>query len=261
MGNYRLGELPRTQKWQDVVDMIDCGANVPQVARTTLAAAEKQFLAAADDPSVVHSAWLLMQLPHAARTGNLADALRDIGVAVDGPPTLMELTAAISEGLDSHTITHRNRSDFGEMASQSLVESLQETVAPRLTSLFSTSPADVERELGSLAGPKGIGTLAHAFFARLTERYLDYFLSRTMSTQVGPNMRFATLSEKREFDKALRLHARQAATVMQRFAGEWAAKTNWEKRTVSKQDTARFVFGAMSKLVGELRRGAGFDGE
>ena len=40
MGHLRLGELPRTRKWNDVVELVKSEANIDQVAAAALDAAE-----------------------------------------------------------------------------------------------------------------------------------------------------------------------------------------------------------------------------
>lgn len=44
MGHTRLGELPRTRKWQQVVALIEGGAGTWQVANATMAAARRDAL-------------------------------------------------------------------------------------------------------------------------------------------------------------------------------------------------------------------------
>ena len=39
MGHIRLGQLPRTRKWRDVVELVAVGADVSQVANATIRAA------------------------------------------------------------------------------------------------------------------------------------------------------------------------------------------------------------------------------
>jgi len=41
MGHIRLGELPRTRKWAQVVGLIEGGAGSAQVANATITAAER----------------------------------------------------------------------------------------------------------------------------------------------------------------------------------------------------------------------------
>ena len=39
VGHIRLGQLPRTRKWRDVVELVAVGADVSQVADATIRAA------------------------------------------------------------------------------------------------------------------------------------------------------------------------------------------------------------------------------
>jgi len=38
VGHIRLGQLPRTRKWRDIVELVAAGADVPQVANATIKA-------------------------------------------------------------------------------------------------------------------------------------------------------------------------------------------------------------------------------
>ena len=40
MGHIRLGDLPRTRQWKQVVTLIDGGAGIAQLANATIAVAE-----------------------------------------------------------------------------------------------------------------------------------------------------------------------------------------------------------------------------
>jgi hypothetical protein len=43
VGHIRLGQLPRTRKWRDVVELVAVGADVSQVANATIRAADSAF--------------------------------------------------------------------------------------------------------------------------------------------------------------------------------------------------------------------------
>jgi hypothetical protein len=58
------------------------------------------------------------------------------------------------------------------------------------------------------------------FFARFTERYLNYYLSRQLSVHVGRNARFETLDDHSAFNSALRVHCHEVAKIVETFAGE-----------------------------------------
>jgi hypothetical protein len=66
MGHIRLGQLPRTRKWRDVVELVAAGADVPQVANATIKAADSAFTFVNDDSGYNQAVWLMTQLGLAA---------------------------------------------------------------------------------------------------------------------------------------------------------------------------------------------------
>ena len=68
MGHIRLGVLPKSRKWQQVVDQLRLGADVADVAGFAAEAAETSLKNASNDPAFLHAFWLLTQIPlaHAA---------------------------------------------------------------------------------------------------------------------------------------------------------------------------------------------------
>jgi hypothetical protein len=256
MGHIRLGELPRTRKWEQVVELIKHDGDAPAIAAATLDAAEKGFQKAAEDEGLGRATWLLTQLPLAARDPNYLERLKALGVTVDGAPGLAELVGAFTDAIDGQMRRTGGRTDFGEMAQMAAAETLTKILGERSRSLFGTSPADVQRELAALGTTKQFGTLARDFFARLTRRYLTFYLSRELSNHVGGERRFAGMSEHAEFNAALDLHCRQASKIVEEFAGSWFSKTNW-KTGISPDDVRGFAWVALKKLRAELRKGGG----
>ena len=99
MGHIRLGNLPRTKKWREVVGLLDTGAGTPQIAAATLDAAKLGLEEAASDPALVHSFWLLTQLPLCARADDFVSALNKAGITVTSTPTLLELLRRLASSL------------------------------------------------------------------------------------------------------------------------------------------------------------------
>jgi hypothetical protein len=256
MGHIRLGELPRTRKWEQVVELIKRDGDAPAIAAAALDAAEKGFQKAADDEGLGRATWLLTQIPLAARDLNFVDRLRALGVTVEGAPGLAELVGAFTDAIDAQMRRAGGHTDFGEMAQMAAAETLTKILGERSRSLFGTSPTDVQRELAALATTKQFGTLARDFFGRLTRRYLTFYLSRELSNHVGGERRFAGMAEHAEFNAALDLHCRQASKIVEEFAGSWFSKTNWE-RGISPDDVRGFAWVALKKLRAELRKGGG----
>ncbi|MBN2291557.1 MAG: hypothetical protein JXM70_03970 [Pirellulales bacterium] len=260
MGHIRLGNLPRTRKWQEVVALIEGGAGTAQVSNATITAAERGLNLAAEDKGLVETIWLLTQLPLCARHDDFAGALRSVGLDVSDSPSLMEVVGAFSDAVDRRLSNNGGRTDLGEMAQMAASETMLRLVGGRTQSLFGTTPEDVRDAFSGLATNKQFSTFARDFFSRLTNKCLDYFVSRAVSYHVGEGRRFRTLAQQGEFAKALNTHCREASRIVEEFSGGWFSKTNWEKGGISRQEAAGFTHVAMSKVVAELKEGAQADG-
>ena len=256
MGHTRLGNLPRTRKWGQVVGLMAGGAGAAQIANATIRAAEKGLNLAAEDKALVETVWLLTQLPLAAKQENFGAALRQAGLDVTDSPGLMELVGAVSDAIDARLSNNRGRTDLGEMAQMAASETLAKVIGERAGSLYGVAPADVQSALASIGTVNQFGQVARQFFSRLTNRCLDYFVSRAASHHLGPGERFPTLAAQSQFGEALELHCYEASKIVERFSGEWFSKTNWEKQGIGRQEAAGFAHVAMGKLADELKAGA-----
>jgi hypothetical protein len=257
MGHTRLGDIPRTRKWQEVVSLISGGAGAAQVANGVIRAAEQGLQLTTEHKALVEAFWLLSQLPLAAKKSDLATALRECGLSVSPEPGLMDVVAAVSEAVDARLPNNSGRTDLGEMAQAAASEAIVQVVTERTQSLFGTTSEDVQAGLAGLGTVKQFGLFAKQFYARLTEKVLQYYVSRVTAGHVGgQELRFQTLAAKAEFDKALTLHCREASKIVEAFAGEWFSKTKWENQGISRDDAARFTHVAMRKMVAELKAGA-----
>ena len=262
MGHIRLGELPRTRKWREVVALIGAGAGTAQVANATVHAAERGLNLAAGDAGLVQTVWLLTQLPLAARSPNFAEGLRDAGLDVSDTPTLMEVVGAVSDAIDARLTRTGGRTDLGEMAQMAAVETISHEVGRETKSLFGVSSEDVKGAFSKLATRKQFSSFARSFFSRLTNKCLGYFLSLSMSYHVGEGQRFTTLAQQSQFSKALGLHCHEASRIVEEFCGEWFRKKVWKQQSdISRQDAAGFAHVAMQKISAELKEGARPDGE
>src|SRR5271157_6003154 len=102
MGHIRLGTLPKTQKWNQVVGMIAGGADVEGIAAASAEAAENGLERASRDEGLAHVFWLLTQIPQAARAGDFSERLAELGLQVSNEPTLLEIVAAFTRAVDGN---------------------------------------------------------------------------------------------------------------------------------------------------------------
>lgn len=261
MGHIRLGVLPKSRKWNQVVGLIAGGADVEHIAAASADAAENSLDRASIDVGLAYAFWLLTQVPLAARRPDFPNRLRALGLdGLSDEPTLIEIIAAFGREVDRRVGAKGRRTDLGEMAQHAASETLASLAGRELPSLFSPSPADVQRALAKLGSSDRFSLVSRDFFSRLTNRSLEYFLSRELSTHVGPGKRFAAIGEHTEFNAALDQHCREASRIIKEFSGGWYGKTLHEKKEISEDDARKFAHVAFKKLRAELRKRRGSDG-
>lgn len=259
MGHNHLGKLPRTRKWRDVVTLLAAGSALEDIAFKAGVAAEDGLHASRNDPGFVRVCWLIAQIPLAARSEDFVGGLRSLGLEVGDAPDLFEIASAFTKALDTHVARHGGRTDFGEMAQLAAVESLFAGASRTLPTLYTARPDDVRRAIGRLASGQHFGELGEEFFGRLTQRHLQYFLSRELANHVGKEGRqLRTIADQVAFNAALGLHCRETALIVREFSGDWFAKGAYHRGELTEQQAGRFAAHALRKIRSELaaRRGA-----
>lgn len=256
MGHLRLKSLPKTRDWDAVVAKLRTGADVTDLAAATAHAADMALESAKSDPGLGYAVWLLTQLPLAARSDQFEGRLVELGFSAAAGRSLLTMTSEFTLALDKHVAGRANRTDLGEMARLAAVETLTAAIGPDLPTLF-TDASDVRLELSKLATKAQFGAMARDFFARLTNRTLEYYLSREFPNHVGPGKTFTSLAEQAEFRSAMQRHCEEVSLIVEEFAGGWFSKSVFQ-RTLSPQTAQGFAAYSLKKLRDELRvRGGG----
>ncbi len=260
MGHVRLGLLPRSKAWKEVVGLIAAGADVPQVANATISAAEKAFSFVLQDLGYTQAVWLMTQLAIAAKKQDPLSHLGSVGVVLPQEATLPDVTTALLEAMDRATQFSGRRSDLGELAGRALVGAAADALGPRLHTLFPSDPLAMQAALSTLGTPRAFGEFSRGFYARLANESLQYFLSKTLNTQLGEGMRFATLNQKAQFDAALQTHTREASLIVETFSSDWFSKHRFEEKgEISRKSSDGFAGYALTKMKDELKAGARSD--
>lgn len=254
MGHLRLGDLPKTRRWTQIMALLEETTEPDQIASKTITAAETGFREAAYDEGFRHTVWLLSRITLAARNPNFSEELGRLGLKVPDKPKLFDILGAFTKRIDNYLRERRARTDISEMAQLAAVETLSEKCMRRGKSLFGTASEDIQDAMKGLSTKKNFAVLARDFFSRFTYRYLNYFLSREVSKHVGPNHSLATIDEHTAFNEAMALHCKQSAEIVREFAGGWYSKTAYETG-IAHEDAEAFAAIALKKLLSELKRG------
>ena len=252
MGHIRLGTLPRSKKWRDVVGLIDSGASVDVIAEAAANASARDLSLASKDPRFQFVAALLVRLPLLARAPGFEDALAELGCGESPLTSVAGLLAGLDAAIERQSFATGKASDAGLLAKSALLETLSVQLRDRLPTLFEPTSQEIRIALGEFASGNQFAILARDFFARLTYRSLDYYLSRELANHIGQDRRFATDAQRVAFQQALAQHSFEASRIVQEFAGGWFGKTVWQRQALDQDAINRFTDYAFKKLRSEL---------
>ncbi|MCH8804495.1 MAG: DUF1501 domain-containing protein [Planctomycetes bacterium] len=210
------------------------------------------------DPAITYCFWLLTRMAWSARGTSFSQDLRDLGVRVRADSSALTVISEVADRIRNELAGYPSSGQFGEIAALAVRSALAETVGQQGPTLFGSSMDDVQQAFRAYSTRAQFGVLAHRFFADFTARCLRSFVDRELSNHVGPGHALSNVEQSGDFLKALDTHTRQAARIVEDFAGGWYSKHNWEsKGEISRDETQRFVEYALRKLRSELKRGAG----
>ena len=256
MGHIRTGVLPKTQRWRDIVQQIAgmhaSETEVADIAQQTIQNVRSRFRDIMQDDGVLGAFQFLINLAIASREENPQAWLLNIGIELPDDPTLLSFGKAVS----AYVEPKRDSFEYGEIAQQAAGDAIFEwhrENQPTMEVLFKSleDPFEAWRKAGDGAGFCGLSRL---FFAKFTQRYLEYFLEREAPAALG------YISDRIEFEQqleehvdAISLHAFEAAKISQSFAAGWFNR--YAKEGIpSEEEIKRFLSVALGKMRDELQR-------
>ena len=260
MGHVRLGRLPKTYRWREVVDLLDASPqDVSTVVAATTVAAEKRLRALASDPSLSYCFWLLTRIAWASRSDRFRAELSDLRIDLSADESVLTFISKVTDHVREELSQHSESGPFSELASLALRRTLTETVGQQGPSLFGSSVEDLQAAFRTYSTRAQFGTLGRIFFGDFFARALRHFIDRELPNHVGVSEGLSGVAESVAFKEALDLYARQSARIVEEFAGSWYSKHNWESAGQISLDEAKgFTAVALRKLRMELQdRGGG----
>ena len=255
MGHNRLGRLPQTRRWHEVVSLLtDSPEEVDRIGAAIVSAADGRFLRLANEATLSYPIWLISRLTYAARRGNFLAELRRLGMAGSADSSAVDVIAVIGDRVRTELSANPSIGHLSELAIQALRSSLTTTVGLQGKSLFDSNAQDVQRAFRTFSTEARFGELARRFFSDFMSRALRSYVDRELRNRVGGGG-IASAADATSFLQALDLHAWETSRILERFAGEWHSKHNWQARgDLTRAEAQRFTAQGMRKLRSELKR-------
>jgi hypothetical protein len=258
MGHTRLGHIPKTQQWTDIVrqfadatlaGVMTSPATVAAIASKTLDATEEGLERATADPVVRYTFFLMTQVALASRKPEWENTLRKHGVNITPDSTVFDLASQLQDAIDRYVRrTRSGSSDLSEIAQKSAGEAITSVTTSGTGKLFDTELRDAVRPLST---KKGFSELGQHFFGTFVARFLNFFLSRATANAIDSQR--TDLRAVAEFNRSLWLHCDQSARIVRDFCGEWYSKTEYQ-RGIDLENTSGFLAIAFKKLRAELKQ-------
>jgi hypothetical protein len=259
LGHNRLGRLPRTHRWKNVIALLEQSAGVPEIAHASFNAASTGLQRVAKDAGFVTALSSVFDFIDAVQSQDPSATLKAKGISVFDESTVLSYAVGLRERIDKNLRKVGARSDLGELTQNAFTEVLVKTVAASQKDLFGSTTGNVQKSLKQEFSGQKLTAVMHDFFATFTKRYLSYYLSRELANHTGPGRAFRNLDAHSEFSKAFDLYVRQSVRIADEFTPEWFGKARYEKKLTS-DSVSRFAHVAFKKIHSEFTRGAGEEG-
>jgi hypothetical protein len=255
MGHQRIGTLPRTLPWQKVLTHLELHpSESAAIASVTITACERRLRHLANEEAIPYCIWLMIRLTQAARFASFVEDAHQVGIVIQEGEPGIAFVAGLADAVFDRLTALPGHGVFGELAIESLQQTLYVTVGATGTDLFGSTIDALRRQLRTLSTKAGFGELAALYFGDFIARALRYFIDRELGTTVGPDMGLATVAEAQTCMADILRHARETTEIMAQFAADWYSLHNFEaQREVTLDETQRFVAHALTKICDELK--------
>lgn len=257
LGHIRLGYLPKTHSWQQLVSLLDDATpeTVPTVASATIRAAEAELRRLAREPMLGYCVWLLTRVAWASRSSDFVSAIRELGIDAGPNTTAVKFIGQLVDRARAE-VGQQSSSALSDLSVLALRQALGETVGVQPSGLFGSSLSDVQQAFRRYSGDTQFGALTKTFFANFLSRTLSYFVDKELANHLGTGKALGSVSASDQFLQSLDVYTRQSALITERFASEWYSKHNWASSgEVTREEAHGFASYALQKLRSELKRG------
>lgn len=254
MGHIRLGELPRTRKWRDVLALVADGAPPPhEVVSAVTRAADDRLRALEHDPGLSYLYWLLARVTWLSRKDDFVAALQSEGIRLPQQVSGLTFLAALGNLAATEVRRRATPTLISELAVRSFKEALTKAVHDQANTLFGTALVDIRAAFKAASTPREFARLTRDFFATFIAGFVEFVVSKESSRHVGWTRGFRDPSALAAFQENLNRYCYEATRILEDFSGGWYSKHNWTG-DIDEQQASRFVAYAITKIRSEIGR-------
>lgn len=255
MGHERIGYLPRSKSWRDIVNDIgrfsEQNPYTNKITQGTLRQVRARFEHLEKDPSVISAFRILLEIAFAFKMDDPIKYLRDRKLINSSELSPIQLAISIH----NNNPIKINSNEYNTISKQAAIDAINcwyTANKPKEENLFSNK-LNSEEILSRTANGSGFCELSRLFFSKFTERYLKYFLEREASSVVAYSNRVLFNNEIEKHIDLISKHAFETSKITESFAAGWFNK-NVKTSFPSDKQIKGFLSYAFHKIANELLR-------
>ena len=249
MGHERVGALPRTKRWRDVVHGIaeasSLDGDVHGLANATLRNVRQRLQDVPADTGFVASFEFLLGLAVSARAQGKAASPRTPTINLEENPSALRLARALAE----YVTDRRQSAEYAEIARKAATDVIATWTQEQTRQLTITGDHERSAEIWSRASDgRGFCEVSRLFFGKFVERYLNYFIGREASAYLSTTEDRERLARRlAEHIDGVSHHAFETSKITQSFAAGW-----FNRYAAEGMPNAEQISGFLSHAVGKL---------
>lgn len=258
MGHERIGTLPRTVPWRQVVGTLEQAAagteaDVAAVAGRTLQLVRARYCELYRDPGVQAAFGFLVAVARAQAPTAQGRAAPDLSLPSDASP--LRLISALNFWVEGNAGSR----EYAELAKRSAAEAISRWNQQHIRQgiLFPAQELGAaDKAWAKTATAATFSEVSRVFFASFTERYIKYFLEREASSAIH------NIDARDRFNQHIHAsiqtisqHAFETSKIAQSFSAGWY-NNHAVRDTPTNARIASFLRIAFNKIGEELRREA-----
>ena len=250
MGHERVGGLPRTKRWQDVMggiaDAAAADGDVRELANATLENVRSRLVGIHGDTGFIASFQFLLGLALSASPAIDKTSLGGPVVDLESNPSPLKLAGALREYVADNT----QSAEYAEIARKAAVDVISIWTEQQTRQLSFTGEHEQASEVWRRASDgRGFCEVARLFFGKFVERYLNYFIGREASSHLANTEDRERLARRLgDHVDGVSHHAFETARITQSFAAGW-----FNRYARDRMPAATEISGFLSHSVGKLR--------
>lgn len=255
MGHIRLGRLPRTLKWKQVIQaLVDSSSSLPEIVKLTSLASEKVLTNSKYIDGLSHCYWLFTNIAQASRQGDFVQNLNRLGINISSNDSGIKVLKQIFDSASSSLRSNGNISVLDQIAVDSFKNAIHNTISDESTSLFGCDIDSIQRAFKKYSTSTQVAHLGREYFSQYMFNSFSFTLEKELANSLSSDGRFQNSNDIQNFNGKLKQYCWDVSKIVEEFSGGWYGKHSFEGDIADKKKTKDFTNYAITKLLSEVQR-------